>query len=83
MGRKRQFLGIDCLRLDIVTLWKINLGNILMRLTLGLPGRLEAGQRSKAGLAHANLENDDDDYENDKVGEEEVKDDDYHDENTS
>ena len=27
-----------------------------MRLTLGLPGRLEAGQRSNAGLAHANLE---------------------------
>ena len=36
-----------------------------MRLTLGLPGRLEAGQRSNAGLAHANLDDDDDDDHDD------------------
>ena len=36
-----------------------------MRLTLGLPGRFEAGHRSNAGLAHANLEVDDDDYDTD------------------
>ena len=33
-----------------------HLGNMLTRLTLGLPGRLEAGQRSKARLVQASLE---------------------------
>ena len=32
-----------------------NLGNIWVRSTPGLPGRLEAGQRSSAGFVQANL----------------------------
>ena len=37
-----------------------NLGNIWVRSTPGLPGRLEAGQRSSAGFVQANLEADHD-----------------------
>ena len=58
VGRKRQFLGNNCFPWysQFVPNDPRHLGNMLIRLTLGLPGRLEAGHRSKAGLAHASLQ---------------------------
>ena len=43
------------------------LGNMLVRSTPGLPGRLDEGQRSKAGVAQANLKTGNYDNDNDEA----------------